>query len=228
MSEFPPGVQEITTADARRCDPHVRIFLSDLEALDPPSVLAPVLSDEERARASRFSSPAAVASFIRRRWLRRRLLATFHGLDERDVDITVDRLGLPSVVSPPRLRGFSLSTSSSGRYALVAWSKAGPLGVDIAEVNSEYVSIEAAQIFMSVSELHDWDHGVGGKLELFFQCWTRKEAILKALGTGFSTDPTAVEAFASDRVGPSGVPWKAIGLPAPDGWVAALAVSSGT
>lgn len=219
MNAYPPGIQEIEVAGG---DARVRVFFADLDAIGPPSALLSALSHDERGRVSRYSSPVAAASFIRRRWLRTCLLAAAHGLEIPHVVITSDRLGRPSIVSPPALCGLSVSTSSAGRYALVAWTPTGPIGVDIAHVNAEHVSFEAARIFMTPAELDRWAQN-GGGAEHFFQCWTRKEAILKAMGTGFATDPTTVEAFASGPGQTAGSPVTAM-LPAPKGWVAALTV----
>ncbi|WP_422936196.1 4'-phosphopantetheinyl transferase family protein [Sinomonas sp. P47F7] len=52
--------------------------------------------------------------------------------------------------------------------------------------------------------------------------WARKEALLKALGTGLRTDPAAVETLEDGRV--DGVDTRALGLP--PGFVAAVSVTS--
>ncbi len=132
MNELPPGVHEITSSDALRLDPGMRVFLSDLDALPAASTLASALSEDERTRAARFVVPEAAISFVRRRWLRRRLLALAHDVADADVRIATDPLGRPTLTGPVTIAGLPLSTSSSGHYALVAWRPAGSLGVDIA------------------------------------------------------------------------------------------------
>lgn len=215
MSLYPRGVREIEHSHLRGLDPRARVFLSDLEALDSPASLLSSLSAEDQSRASRFLSPPAAGSFIRRRWLRRALLATAEGVDAADIDIASDRLGRPSIVVPLSLRKLSLSTSSAGRYALVAWSSSCPIGVDIARVNTLHATAEAARVFMTPTELNTWSQK-GGGTERFFDCWTRKEAILKARGTGFATDPTTVEVMGDTQTAQ---------LPAPQGWIAAIAIT---
>ncbi len=216
MSLYPRGVREVDHSHFRGLDSRARVFLSDLEALDSPASLLSSLSAEDRSRASRFLAPTAAGSFIRRRWLRRALLAKVEGVDAADIDIASDRLGRPSSVAPPSLRTLSLSTSSAGRYALVAWSPSGPIGVDIAHVNTLHATVEAARVFMTPTELDAWSQK-GGGAERFFECWTRKEAILKARGTGFATDPTTVEAMADTQTAQ---------LPVPQGWIAAFAITT--
>uniref|UniRef100_UPI0039F01931 4'-phosphopantetheinyl transferase superfamily protein n=1 Tax=Sinomonas sp. G460-2 TaxID=3393464 RepID=UPI0039F01931 len=52
--------------------------------------------------------------------------------------------------------------------------------------------------------------------------WARKEALLKALGTGLRSDPAAVETLGDGRV--DDVDTRALGLP--PGFVAAVSVAS--
>lgn len=225
MTKFPPGVQELQVPEASRHASGVRMFVADLESLEAPSSLLGELHAEERERASRFASSSAAASFVRRRWLRRTLLANAHGLDPALVNIVSDRLGRPSIVAPPSLRSVWLSTSNAGRYALVAWSSSGPIGVDLAFVDAAHATRDAARVFMTPAELDSWVHG-GGGADGFFQCWTRKEAILKAMGTGFATDPTTISAFASDSASHSHARITTLSLPAPPGWMAAISLTA--
>lgn len=69
----------------------------------------------------------------------------------------------------------------------------------------------------------------------FLRCWTRKEAVLKAVGIGITTDLTALETR-SWAPGPAHITLSALGSPttwrvadvlAPAGWTAALALPRG-
>jgi 4'-phosphopantetheinyl transferase len=192
MIPLPPGVQELPLPECARA---ARVFLADLNALPPPEALVADLEGAERARASTFLVAHARASFIRRRWLRHTLVAGAHGLPRSGLRIESDRLGRPSVAYPDQLRALALSTSSAGRYALVAWRLSHSIGVDIAQVDGALATKDAADVFMSPCEQANWSSSPDAAG--FFRLWARKEAGLKALGTGFATDPTSINASGS-------------------------------
>jgi 4'-phosphopantetheinyl transferase len=72
------------------------------------------------------------------------------------------------------------------------------------------------------------------QLSAYYRCWTRKEAYIKATGTGFSQPsngfdisilPGEAPAILAHSVRPGGVGrWKLLDLEAPEGYCAALAV----
>ncbi len=180
------GVSEIECP----CGPTgLRIFLADMRRLPEPQSLLPEIDEAERLRAAAFRSPDARESFIRRRWLRRGLIARGHGLNPADIRIDSDRLGRPQVMAPDQVASLHISTSSAGHLALIAWRRDLPLGVDLARLDPDQASRAAAAVFMSPEELRRWQDGdtLG-----FFRLWSRKEAALKAIGTGFATDPPMV------------------------------------
>lgn len=226
MNALIPGVREISTPAIHSLDPLARIYLADLDMLPPPASIVHELDQEEQARAARFRAPVTAESFIRRRWLRRRLIALAHGTKDRDVRIESDELGRPSVLAPDAIRNLCLSTSSASRHALVAWTRARAIGVDIAFIDPAHATPEAAAIFMTADEQRDWSASGAARAETFFTCWTRKESILKAMGTGFTTDATTIQALPRDPLlhAPLGV--VALDLPAPLGWLAAIALTT--
>lgn len=194
MTALQPGVIELALPELVSSDRTLHVFMADLEALPAPDSLFPALAADERVRAASFRVPSAAASYIRRRWLRRSLLATHHGIAADEVVITSDRLGRPSVVGPQAIAGVEISTSSAGRYALIAWRRDRPLGVDLALRDLRHATSEAACQFMTAREMDAWQQSMRSP-ELFFRIWARKESILKRRGTGFATDPRSVESL---------------------------------
>ena len=67
------------------------------------------------------------------------------------------------------------------------WSRARSVGLDIEFVRDNFNCLEIARRFFSPSEIRTLS-ALASKLQVaaFFNCWTRKEAFIKALGEGLS------------------------------------------
>jgi len=75
--------------------------------------------------------------------------------------------------------------SHSGEYALVAVAQCGEVGVDL-ECDRQLPDLEemADRSFSAAERVVFHALPANDRLEAFFNCWTRKEAFLKALGDG--------------------------------------------
>ncbi len=85
----------------------------------------------------------------------------------------------------PRFRTlpFHFSTAHSGALSVVAVAKKGPVGVDVEEIKSiDWTHFEA---WLHPAEKEKMRAAPDSSLTLL-QLWTRKEAILKAAGTGIA------------------------------------------
>lgn len=92
-----------------------------------------------------------------------------------------------------------ISLSHCDGIAAAAVGTGGPVGIDV-ELPRE-VSLDD---FHSVLTPREWDYIHQGKPGLFFHLWTRKEAILKCMGTGFLISPETVEVLANPVSTPHG------------------------
>jgi len=133
----------------------------------------------------------------------------------------------------PRLRtnpwGLHFSVSHSDDRVAVALSTA-PVGIDIERVGADCSWQAIAAICFHSSERGLLQGAGGGAArEAFFEIWTRKEAYLKAIGTGLDTDPASFSIAAPDSVvatdasGPRVDAWFTRSIDAPAGYKAALA-----
>jgi 4'-phosphopantetheinyl transferase len=96
---------------------------------------------------------------------------------------------------PQLAGGPAFNFSDSGRLGCLAVliSGAGPIGIDIEEMRSrDYLKL--AERYFSPAEFNRL-RGVNefDRAASFFRLWTRKEAFLKAVGTGLSTPLDAFE-----------------------------------
>ena len=147
--------------------------------------LAQCLSDEERGRASRFAFERDRRRFIvGRAWLRR-LLASRLGLQPETVEIAYGPRGKPGL--PPHLAdsGLRFNVSHSEDVAVYAFTRNHEIGIDVEAVRAIEDADAIAERFFSAREnsayraLDPRDKPLG-----FFNCWTRKEAFIKAIGDG--------------------------------------------
>jgi 4'-phosphopantetheinyl transferase len=142
------------------------------------------LSGEERARAQALRVEAARQSFVGSRAHLRHTLARYVGAGPAELRFETGEYGKPGLAGAGELR-FSLSHSAdlallavtSGREVGVdlEWHRSLPEARDI--VAAHFARTEAA----ALAALPD-----AAFTPAFFDCWTRKEAFIKALGLGLS------------------------------------------
>ena len=161
---------------------------------EPLDALAATLDPAEQARAASLRAELHRARFIRRRWWRTQFIARTFNLAPADIRITHDALGCPTITAPHHLKHIHLSTASAGNIAALALAPHRRLGIDLAHIDPAHATLDAARIFMHPDELAA--HAAlppTAQPQHFFQLWTRKEALLKTLGTGFATDPRTID-----------------------------------
>jgi 4'-phosphopantetheinyl transferase len=162
--------------------PAVRLWLIDLDEPRDEQADARLLSPDEVARADRFVFALHRRRFVAGRASLRRLLAT-------EIDATPE--GVPFVYGPagkPALAtaGWEplwFNLSHSDRFAVVAITNVGHVGVDIEQRRPIADVMRLAQTAFSVREREALEAvDEARRADAFFDGWTRKEAYLKARG----------------------------------------------
>ncbi|MFQ5678533.1 MAG: 4'-phosphopantetheinyl transferase family protein [Gemmatimonadota bacterium] len=189
------------------------------------------LSEEERRRADRFRFPRDRDRFTIARSGLRSVLARYLSTGPAEVSLRYGEHGKPVAAGGADLQ-FNLSHAED--VAVVAVCPDRPVGVDVERVR-RLSDLEAlARRCFSEPEGRCLSVVSGGeRRELFFRIWTRKEACLKALGTGFGVSPIAVRVL-DDRgqvlpVAHLGEPeegrsWRLLEFVPAEGYVAAVAL----
>ncbi len=141
------------------------------------------LSSDERKRADRFTVASAATAFIISRGILRSLTGAYLGLPPHKVDLYTGANGKPCVKSKDNLLSFNMA--HSGNLAAYALSLGCELGIDIEQI-ADFPDIEAvSKLFFCAEEWAELAMLEGRqRTRSFFACWTRKEAYLKAKGTG--------------------------------------------
>ncbi|MEO8257043.1 MAG: 4'-phosphopantetheinyl transferase superfamily protein [Acidobacteriota bacterium] len=212
----------------------IHVWLARLTGRDgEPLPMVPVLSPDECQRAGRFVFERDRRQFAASHTFLRRLIGGYLAIDPSDVAFAYSRFGKPAVAGGPE--GFSFNLSHSGEAAVVAVSRAGEVGVDIEAIRPLDDRDDLATRFFSSGEVRRLLAMPSSlRSEAFFNCWTRKEAFIKAIGEGLSYALNSFEVTLapSDPVrlihvgGDAGEAerWTLAALPAEPGYAGALAV----
>ncbi|HEY4563621.1 MAG TPA: 4'-phosphopantetheinyl transferase superfamily protein, partial [Thermoanaerobaculia bacterium] len=156
--------------------------------LDPPAAeverLGRALSADEWERANRFRFEKHRRQYVVGRGALRALLAAYLETRPEAVRFRYGPRGKPFLESPSDLQ-FNLSNSDE--MALVGFVRGPEIGVDVEYLRPMPDCEQISERFFSESERRVL-RGIPGraKEEAFFNCWTRKEAYLKAVGEGLA------------------------------------------
>jgi 4'-phosphopantetheinyl transferase len=190
-----------------------------------------VLSAEERARAARFHFPDHAARYRRCHSEKRRILGAYLGVPPGKVELVSGPSGKPRVAGDSAL---SFNLSHSGRMALLAVTSGMPVGVDIEAIRFDLDVEGLAGRFFTPLEGEKLRAEAAGeaRARLFFRWWTRKEAILKADGSGIGGGLDRLDISGSPpnavRFPPDGAEWwRVIDLAVEGGYTAAVAAPAG-
>jgi 4'-phosphopantetheinyl transferase len=152
--------------------------------------LAQTLAPDEQERASKFHFQKDRAHYIVARGLLRAILGRYYlSREPPALQFCYNTYGKPALAGKDAGNPLFFNTSHSHGMALYALARIPNIGVDIEHINR---SIECEQIagrFFSPFEVNML-RAVPQQMqqEAFFNCWTRKEAYIKARGMGLSLD----------------------------------------
>lgn len=157
-----------------------RIVLSDF--FSQVSELSSILSDDEIVRANRFKFEIHRQRFTVARSMLRRVLSHYLTVSPEDIEFHYGHRGKPYLLNDPAHLQFNLSHSDD--MAVVALTINHEIGVDIEKVEPGFKN-DVAKRFFSVNEyqtlmaLPQEEQTVA-----FYRIWSKKEALIKALGEG--------------------------------------------
>lgn len=155
---------------------HSDAFVTDLFQL---------LSPEEQARASRFRREGDRQRFTVAHAAVRLLIADYLSVDARTIHFQTAEHGKPFIPGMP----VQFNLSHSGELALLAVTHERNIGIDVEEDRQVPDAMRLAERFFSKAEIERMQRLATDPLALnrgFLECWTRKEAFIKAVGYGLS------------------------------------------
>ncbi|MEA2165071.1 MAG: 4-phosphopantetheinyl transferase [Thermoanaerobaculia bacterium] len=157
----------------------IEVFFIDIRVpRDVIDALAALLTDTERARASRYRFDDDRRRSIVARAATRRMIGRAIGSDPRTLTIVEEEHGKPA------LPGHEIEFNASHSGDLVALTLAAtPVGIDIERRRALHAPLTLARRFFSPAEFA-YVSTAADLASAFFRVWTAKEAIVKASGKG--------------------------------------------
>lgn len=196
------------------------------------------LSSDEQAKAEHFRFARDGNRFIAARGILRALLSGYLNLEPGAIRFRYDEGGKPRLIEEFGKGGLRFNLSHSEGLALFAFTRDREVGVDIEyrqeipemdQIVEHFFSERERALFGSLPE--------NRKKDSFFSWWTRKEAFIKAIGTGLSFPLETFDVVQAEgkQVRCPGVPretsegpgWSMWDLIPADGFAGALVVQGG-
>lgn len=141
------------------------------------------LSLDEQAQAKRFVFPIHQKRFVASHFALRNLLSRIIDVSPQEVHFILSEHGKPYLENHPNI-GFNLSHSEE--VAVIGLQKNARIGIDIEKIQLQF-NLKLVHRFFSQEEINEFNEiPTDQQLSAFFRFWSRKEAIIKALGTGLS------------------------------------------
>lgn len=172
--------------EPRLPDDEVHVWRIELDdAAQSPRDAANCLSEDETRRATAFHFEQDRTRFVAGRAALRRILASYTGQPPSELRFVYGEQGKPELVTPPGDAGLRFNLSHSRGLAICGVTRRREIGVDVERVRTRpNIERMAARFFSETENAALRSIPPKRRREAFFRCWTRKEAYLKALGSG--------------------------------------------
>jgi 4'-phosphopantetheinyl transferase len=169
----------------------IHIWYASLE--QPLSEFQRLLSADEKERAKRYYFEEDRRRFIVRRGILRTLLGNYLDIEPYQVQFCYGNNKKPGIADIFGGRKVQFNLSHSRGLAIYAFTRTHEIGVDVEYIRDIPEMGKIAERFFSARENSAFQSlPESQKQEAFFNCWTRKEAFIKAIGDGLSY---ALDAF---------------------------------
>lgn len=175
-----------TVAEPGRLDGTVVWTVDVAAASDRIEACATVLSEEEMARAGRLRRAEDRARLLVGHAALRLILGRALGAEPGALSFSGGPAGKPELAGP-WAGALRFNLSHSGDRALVGLSRDGAIGVDVEALRPMPDAARVARSYFSAQEAAALAALPDAEREpAFMAVWTRKEAVVKALGAGLS------------------------------------------
>jgi len=168
---------------------HVWTIALDDEPMMVPALIE-MLSGDERVRAARFRTTELRVRFVVAHGALRTILSGYLGIAPGAVRFDTTGSGKPYVPGA----GLTFNLSRSEGLALCAVTVDGQVGVDVERLRPVDDEDAIVHRYFAPGEMRQYEAVRSPeRTAAFFSTWTRKEAFVKALGTGLQRELSSFE-----------------------------------
>ena len=177
-------------------DNNIHVWQASLSQSDSLyKALTETLAAGELARADRFKFEKDRRRYSIGRGILRNILGRYREVEPASLEFAYSDHGKPFLADAAS-DSLYFNLSHSADQMLLAVGHHAELGIDVEFMRRNIELLDIAKRFFSANELGYIMQQPSTQLrELFFSCWTRKEAFIKAVGSGLSFP---LESFAVD------------------------------
>jgi 4'-phosphopantetheinyl transferase len=149
--------------------------------------LRELLTDDEQRRAESFHFSRDRSHFIVARGILRKILGLYLRRSPESLRFSYTPFGKPDLQEAVGLETPRFNLTHAGVVALYAVTRGREVGIDVEYVRADIECEQIAGHFFSQSEVEVLRSlPQDSRARAFFNCWTRKEAYIKARGEGLS------------------------------------------
>lgn len=141
-----------------------------------------VLHPDEIQRADRFRFPIHRQRFIAARGILRYILSYYLDSEPQDIEFAYHHRGKPYLINTD----VQFNLSHSHDMAVYAVTLHHAIGIDIERISDKFEEAVAKRYFSSEEYKQLMALPIERRLSAFYLIWSRKEAIIKAIGEGLS------------------------------------------
>ena len=168
---------------------------------DEVTRLSLTLSSDERERADTFYFAQDRRRFMVCRGLLRSILGMYLEVKPRELRLANHVQGKPALNPDYHSEKLEFNVSRSEDRALLAVALDAPVGVDVEGMSSRVRIDPAPKNLFSTAQVKSYARlRRAEKNDFLLRCWTRKEALVKALGEGLARPLASFEVSARARV----------------------------
>ena len=170
---------------------NLNLEVHDLSRVQLPNDFS-FLSIDESKRAKEISDLETKKTYLKCRWILKQKLHQILNIDLKDIKFKTIGEGKPVLADTNFQLEFNISHKNS--FLALAWSKRGPVGLDLEIDFRKTYQPKVAKRFMSEAELKPLENLDSlSAQKAFLKLWSLKEATVKLHAGGLFKDATAIE-----------------------------------